>query len=101
MAKQTKSSAGGGVNSNKVRKVGLKTGGPNRAMSPCAVAQIGGKIAHARAVEKLDAGKALSPPLGNELVTNVNGGGPGKGRTLHGQSGMQSVHSGSPRKVEA
>ena len=33
---KTKSKAGGGVNSNKVVKKPLRTGGPNRAQSPCA-----------------------------------------------------------------
>ena len=91
----TRSKAGGGVNSNKVVKKPLKTGGPNRAMSPCAVNELGNHVGNARAVEKLDAGKALSPPLGNSLVNNVGGGGPGKGRTLHGQSGYQN-HYGNP-----
>jgi hypothetical protein len=30
--------------------------------------------------------------FGNELATNVGRGGPGTGRTLHGQSGSQGCH---------
>jgi hypothetical protein len=103
MAKQMKRTAGhkagGGVNSNKVVKKPLKTGGPNRAQSPCAVNQIGNHVGSTAAVEKLDAGKALPSKLGNELVNNVGTGGPGKGRTLYGQSGIQQQYgtNGSPR----
>ena len=38
-------------------------------------------------------GASFKPaPLGNSLVNNVGQGGPGKGRTLYGQSGMQGTH---------
>ena len=30
--------------------------------------------------------------LGNEVALNVGGGGPGAGRTLYGQSGVQGQH---------
>jgi hypothetical protein len=40
-------------------------------------------------------------PFGNQVALNVKGGGPGTGRTLHGQSGTQGTHGptnpGSPR----
>lgn len=43
--------------------------------------------------EKLMAGKASGQvPMGNELTTNVGGGGPGKGRTLYGQSGTNQTY---------
>jgi len=96
--RRTGTGSGGGVGMNKVVKKPVKLGRPNRAMSPCAVNQLGNHLGNPKAVEKLVAGKALSPPLGNQLVNNVGPGGPGRGRTLHGQSGMQAVHSGTPRK---
>ena len=94
--RRTGTGSGGGVGMNKVVKKPVKPGKPNRAMSPCAVAQIGGKVAHARAVEKLDAGKAISPPLGNELAARIKAG-PGGSREVR-PTGYQAVHSGTPRK---
>jgi hypothetical protein len=38
------------------------------------------------------AGSPGSVPLGNQIATNVQGGGVGKGRTLYGQSGLQGQH---------
>lgn len=84
--------SGGGTGMNKVVQKPLKTGGPNRAKSPCAVNQFGAKVGEARAVEKLDAGRALPSKLGNELVNNVGTGGPGKGREVIGKSGTQGHH---------
>lgn len=46
-------------------------------------------------VEKVEGGvmKGVgSVPLGNEVAKNVGGGGPGKGRTLYGQSGTNKCH---------
>jgi hypothetical protein len=41
--------------------------------------------------------------LGNQVAGNVGGGGPGKGRVLYGQSGLQGQHGapapGNPRPV--
>src|SRR5262249_8222749 len=97
---KTKSKAGGGVNSRQVRKVGLRTG-PNSTnrVSPCAVNQLGNHLGNAKAVEPIYAGTMKQVPLGNTLATNVNGGGPGKGRTLYGQSGTNAQRgtNGSPR----
>jgi|SRR5262245_7487337 len=98
MAKMT-SKAGGGVNSNKVRKVGLKTG-PNSTnkVSPCAVNQLGNHLGNARAVEPIYQGTTPQVPLGNTIATNVNGGGPGRGRTiLAGGTQGQRGTNGSPR----
>jgi hypothetical protein len=39
-------------------------------------------------------------PFGNEVALNVKGGGPGAGRTLHGQSGTQGCH-GKPASGNA
>jgi hypothetical protein len=98
MRRQGKGS-GGGVGMNKNVRPKVKTGGANRAQSPCAVARQGMAVAPATRPEKMDAGKALPSKLGNELAGNVGGGGPGKGRQLYGQSGMQRQHgaaAGSP-----
>jgi hypothetical protein len=38
------------------------------------------------------AGSPGSVALGNQVAGNVGGGGPGKGRTLYGQSGVQGMH---------
>ena len=43
--------------------------------------------------EPLHGGRSFQPvPFGNQLALNVKGGGPGAGRTLHGQSGSQGCH---------
>jgi hypothetical protein len=51
--------------------------------------------------EPLHSGRSFQPvKFGNELATNVGKGGPGTGRTLYGQSGLQGQHgpvAGSPR----
>jgi len=94
MKTKTKSKAGGGVNSNKVVKKPVKTGGPNRAMSPCAVNQLGNHLGNPKAVEPLVAGKALPSTLGNQLVNNVGTGGPGRGRKVMGQ-GTQNQYGPS------
>ena len=99
---KTKGKAGGGANSRQVRNVGVKTG-PNAKsttkINPCGVAQLGTHVGEVRAVEKIQAGAAPQVPLGNTVALNVNGGGPGKGRQLYGQSGTQKQTgiNGSPR----
>jgi len=94
-----KSRAGGGPASKQVKQVGLKTGGQNRAKSPCAVNQLGNHLGNPNALAKLDAGKAIASELGNSLARNVGVGGPGKGRTLYGQSGTNKQYGsgGAPR----
>jgi hypothetical protein len=44
--------------------------------------------------------KTAPVPLGNSLTNNVGKGGPGTGRTLYGQSGMQQMH-GAPVQGQA
>jgi hypothetical protein len=101
MKMKTKSKAGGGANSRQVRKVGIKTGpASTNKMSPCAANQLGNHLGNPAAVEPLKMGTAKQVPLGNAVATNVNGGGPGKGRVLYGQSGYQAQHSGSVPKLE-
>jgi hypothetical protein len=75
----------------------VKTGAANRAVNPGFVSQLGGKVGEARAVVPMDGGKALSPPLGNELAATVSCG-PGGSRTVS-KSGSQATtgSGGSPR----
>lgn len=91
----------GGAFSSKKRKVGVSVGPRStEKVNPAAVAQLGTKIGSAQAVEPLVAGSMKQVPLGNEVAKNVGSGGPGKGRTLYGQSGSQAQHgpaAGSPR----
>jgi len=72
---------GGGAFSSKRKEVPLRTGGENRAMSPRAVNQLGNHVGNPQAVAMLDAGKALSPPLGNELAAKTKCG-PGGSRQV-------------------
>ncbi len=95
----TKSKAGGGPASKQVKQVSVKTGGPNRAKSPAAVNQMGNHLGNPNAVAKLDVGKALPSKLGNEKARDVGVGGPGKGRTLYGQSGTNKQYgNGGPSR---
>jgi hypothetical protein len=72
--------SGGGITSNKVvsKREATREKPQVRAASPAGVDQQGQKVA--------DAVK-----FGNELATNVSGGGPGKGRTTM-PSGSQGRH---------
>ncbi len=107
----TKSSkAGGGINSNQRREIGMRQGAPRRAVSVKGASRIGSSMGN-KATEKsgalrgavepvMNAGRAISAPLGNAVALNVAGGGPGKGRNLYGQSGSQAQHgapAGQPR----
>jgi hypothetical protein len=90
---KTKSKAGGGANSRQVRKVAVKAGPPStNKISPCAVNQLGNHVGNPEYVEKLKMGTAKQVPLGNAVATNVNGGGPGRGREIIGKSGYQGRH---------
>src|SRR5215471_296120 len=91
--------SGGGIQSNKNVKVGVQTGGPNRAINSAYPSQLGahfgnhsekGDTGKTGAV-KMEAGSALPSKLGNELATNVGQGGPGTGRTVY-RSGYQALH---------
>jgi hypothetical protein len=76
-----------GITMSKNVKVGLRTGSPSKATSPGAANQIGPSTAFKR--EQVEAGRAYGSgvKLGNEIASNVKGGGPGTGRTLYGQGG--------------
>jgi hypothetical protein len=99
-----------GISSKNLTRPGYKAGTPARAARPAGAAAIGGawgthitekrEEAPYRGQRVFDGG-AISLKLGNELTTNVGQGGPGKGRTLFGQSGSQGRHGavnlGNPR----
>jgi hypothetical protein len=90
---------GGGVNSNKAHNSKWRAkSAPNRAINPGYAAQLGTHVGEARAVEKIGNGKALSPPLGNELAAKAQCR-PGGSRTIY-PSGYESLaHGGaSPAK---
>ena len=104
-----KSKAGGGINSNKLVHPGVRTGDLRKGKNPRAVSQIGSSIGNhstenrrtlTKAVEKMAGPRGISVPLGNEIATNVKGGGPGAGRVLYGQSGTNQVYgsvAGNPK----
>jgi hypothetical protein len=83
---------------------GVRVGDRARVVNPRALSQVGqslGNKATDSSGRKLTnpietfytgrsaAGKPGGVPLGNEVACNVQGGGPGKGRNLWGQSGSQ------------
>jgi hypothetical protein len=97
------SGAGGGINSNKVRQVGVRTGAAAQGIRPGYPDNLGnmrGTHVTRGGIEggggdlpaKLTPMGTVKPPisvkLGNELATNVGGGGPGAGRTIY-KTGMQ------------
>ena len=102
--------SGGGHGSKNIVHKPVKTGAGSKSTSPGAVGQIG-QSQGSHVTNKGDTGYRgeifhkppnFQPvPFGNETALNVKGGGPGKGRTLYGQSGSQGCHGqpaqGSPR----
>ena len=100
---------GGGFASNKITQQPVRTGQPARQWHQGGVSQFGESVGN-HVTHRGDStpyrgdpvrgtyrppGTPGSVPLGNQLATNVGCGGPGKGRTLYGQSGVQGQH-GSP-----
>jgi hypothetical protein len=97
---------GGGPSSKALApKVTTYFGGqPSQRVNPGGADQQGQAMGN----HSTDSGKALRNPatplsagtfggpgstkLGNEVALNVGGGGPGAGRTLYGQSGVQGQH---------
>ena len=97
---------GGGPGSRALTpKTNVYFGGqPSQRVNPGGVDQLGQQTSN----HATDSGKVLRNPatpmiagkmpdvgatkLGNEVVLNVGGGGPGAGRTLYGQSGVQGQH---------
>jgi hypothetical protein len=101
-----KSKAGGGINSRVNVAPRVRTGERGRAINPGGVGQIGqsqgdhvtnknktlrGSVEPVRG-DLRPAGSPGSVPLGNAVALNVGRGGPGAGRKLYGQSGMQGQH---------
>jgi hypothetical protein len=93
------SKAGGGIRSNQLKEVPIRTGRAAQEMRVRGVSQIGEAIGNKSTEtgkvkgvpsERIQ-GKRLPPnlsvPLGNALATNVSGGGPGKGRDYVSKSG--------------
>ena len=85
--------SGGGITSNKLVHVGVRTGQPAKGTSPGAADQFGQAIGAKRAVELPEQGPAYQSgvPLGNAKATDVGGGGVGTGRTVM-PAGSQGKH---------
>jgi hypothetical protein len=93
-----KARSGGGLTSNKLVNVGVRTGSPNKATSPGAANQIGPAVAFKR--EQCDIGQAYNASqLGNAKALAVGKGGPGADRTIH-KSGSQNQW-GPPNRGES
>jgi hypothetical protein len=100
---------GGGFGSKQHVRTGVRTGQSRQGKNVRAVSQIGSSLGnHAtdraglskKPVERIEGGRGISVPLGNELAKNVGKGGPGAGRNLYGQSGSNQVYgpvAGSPK----
>ena len=92
-----------GIRSENVVHPSVRTGTGSRGTHPGGVAQlgqhVGDKATHGNSKgtgyrgEPVHNNRSFQPTkFGNELATNVGKGGPGAGRTLHGQSGSQGCH---------
>ena len=98
MAKQQRVKSGGGLTSNKLvtKREATREAPRIRRVGEAAVADIGSmKGNHSEnrtlpySARPLYGGNGYPTKLGNELATNVSGGGPGKGRVVH-RAGSQS-----------
>jgi hypothetical protein len=94
--------SGGGLTSNKLVNVGVRTGSPSKATSPAAASQLGQSTAFKK--ETVDGGGRgdRSPVLlGNAKALAVGKGSPGADRDVH-RSGSQgtwgSVVAGEPEQ---
>jgi hypothetical protein len=94
--------SGGGIQSSKLVRVGVNAGPSNsRIISPRGVSQLGyspgsrlkgtGSYTTENTSLPVFQGTMKQVPLGNQLATNVGGGGVGTGRTIY-RSGYQSLH---------
>jgi hypothetical protein len=106
-----KGSGGGGYGSRPHVEKPVKTGTGPRSARPAGVAMfgtmqgshstVGGGSETSYRGERLHNDRTFQPvKFGNEVALNVGKGGPGTGRTLHGQSGSQGCH-GSPAQGES
>ena len=104
---------GGGYASRQVVSKPVRTGQPARQYHQGGVSQFGESVGNHITNKGTSnyrgdpvrgsfrpPGSPGSVPLGNEIATNVGAGGPGKGRTLYGQSGFQAMH-GAPNPGNA
>jgi hypothetical protein len=103
---------GGGIASRQRVEKPVRTGQSREGINPRAVSQIGSSFGNhvtsrtqkaTGAVERLrDAPRptAAQVELGNRCALNVGKGGPGAGRTLYGQSGLQRVNDGNLHPVK-
>ena len=95
--------SGGGIESSVVKNVGIQGGSrTTQPVSPRGVSQFGYSpgstldragsfTTKSSALPVFEGNKQAATPMGNQLATNVGGGGPGTGRTVY-QSGTQAVH---------
>jgi hypothetical protein len=94
---------GGGIASRVNVQPSVRTGSGSKSTRPAGVSQIGYQVGDHTTNRPGSSGyrgeKLHSPernfqpvPFGNEVALNVKGGGPGTGRTLYGQSGLQGQH---------
>jgi hypothetical protein len=95
--------SGGGLTSNKLVNVGVKSGPPRtNIVSPASASQLGQSVPFKR--DPLPIGTGAQVPMGNAVALNVGKGGPGAGRTTH-PCGSQGTHgptvAGEPRQPGA
>jgi hypothetical protein len=95
---------GGGYGSRQHVETKVRTGSGSKSTRPAGVSQIGyavGDHTTNRPGSSGYKGEKLHGPaernfqptkFGNEVALNVGKGGPGTGRTLHGQAGSQGCH---------
>jgi hypothetical protein len=82
--------SGGGIQSNKLVNVGVKSGPPRtNVVSPASADQVGQTVAFKK--DPLPIRTAQQVPMGNAVALNVGAGKPGAGRTIHrcGSQGLQ------------
>jgi hypothetical protein len=105
-------SGGGGYGSGQHVEKPVRTGSGSKSIRPAGVSQLGYAVGDHTTNRPGSSGyrgeKLHNPernfnpvPYGNSVALNVNGGGPGKGRTVYasGSQGTQgSVAPGSPRR---
>jgi hypothetical protein len=95
------SKSGGGITSRNVVRPGVRTGSAATGYNPGRAGQIGSALGdHAehgqvrgdpREAPHTARPHAAGVRLGNEVATNVGGGGPGTGRTVY-RAGVQGTH---------
>jgi hypothetical protein len=103
MVSKSGNQKGGGYGSRQHVEKPVRTGSGSKSTRPAGVSQIGYAVGDHSTNRPGSTGyrgeKLHSPernfqpvPFGNQVALNVKGGGPGAGRTLHGQAGTQGTH---------